>query len=158
MLQRTETQTPTEMAVYGRFEGIEHVSAPAAYLVPDSLVAVTERLAIHGVAVASVAAGSEIDVEIFEVDSVQTAKRAFQNRYEQELFGRYEPATVTLDHDVTLVPVNQPLGRLAVLLLEPRSDSGFAGWGLVPAQPDAPYPIYRVASRDAVEKLTSPTD
>jgi hypothetical protein len=32
---------------------------------------------------------------------------------------------------VVRVPTDGPLGRLAVLLLDPRSSDGFAAWGVV---------------------------
>ena len=42
------------------------------------------------------------------------------------------------------VSVDQPLGRLAFTLLEPRSDDGFVAWGIVDEQIEAgEMPILR---------------
>jgi hypothetical protein len=38
---------------------------------------------------------------------------------------------VTLPAGAAYVSLDQPLGRLAFTLLEPRSDDGFVAWGLV---------------------------
>ena len=43
------------------------------------------------------------------------------------------------------VRVDQPLGRLAFTLLEPRSDDGFANWALLDEQIETgSYPVVRV--------------
>lgn len=144
MLRRTDARTPTEMTVYGRFEGGEPVTAPAAYLVPDTLTAVLDRLALHGIRTAPAPEGALLETEAFRIDSLHTAERLFQNRYEQELFGRYEVQALRTDAGMQVVPVRQPLGLLAVLLLEPRSDSGLAGWGLVGGEPGRFYPVRRL--------------
>ncbi len=157
MLRRTDVKTPTPMTVYGRFEGAEPVRAPAAYILPDSPVG-TERLKLHGIRSYPVTAGIAFTAEAFHVDSVQTAERPFQNRYEQTLFGRYASESFLSDARMRIVPVDQPLGRLAVLLLEPRSDSGFAGWGLVRPEAGAVYAVLRVPSPQEVQRLVQPPE
>jgi hypothetical protein len=43
------------------------------------------------------------------------------------------------------VPVDQPLGRLVFLLLEPRSDDGVLAWGFIPPERTVDtFPILRV--------------
>ena len=153
MYRRTDVQTPTEMPVLGRFEAGEPVAAPAAYLVPADQEEAVERLRWHGIEMEPLAEDAVVEVEVFEVDSVRTAARAFQNRYEQELIGRYTAAAVTVPAGTLVVPVAQPLGRLAAILLEPRSDSGLAGWGLIGAAPGLTYPVYRVTDAAAAERL-----
>jgi hypothetical protein len=154
MWRRTDEQTPTEMTVYGRFSGRERETAPAAYLVPDTLTTVIERLAAHGVRMVPLVASGPVSVEAFRIDSVRTATRPFQRRYERELYGRYRSETLDPDADALVVPVDQPLGRLAFSLLEPRSDSGFANWGFIGAQAGETYPIRRIVDAD---EAASPT-
>ena len=52
-----------------------------------------------------------------------------------------------LEAGTVVVPVRQPLGRLIVLMLEPRSDDGFFTWNLLDEALEGAdtYPIARVA-------------
>jgi len=153
MYRRTDAQTPTAMPVLGRFAFGEPVAAPAAYLVPADQEEAVERLRWHGVEMEALAEDAVVEAEVFTVDSVRTAERAFQGRYEQELVGRYTSATVTVPAGTLVVPVEQPLGRLAAILLEPRSDSGLAGWGLIGAEAGGTYPVHRVTDPAAARRL-----
>lgn len=155
MWRRTDVQTPTEMPVYGRFSGAEPETVPAAYLIPDSLDAVVDRLDAHGIRYARVEHVMEVPGEVFRVDSVHVAERPFQGRHEREPFGRYEAASVEVTPDVLVVPVDQPLGRLAFTLLEPRSDSGLMNWGFVDVGAGDRYPIRRVMREEVVATLIS---
>ncbi len=145
MLRRTDVQTPTEMAIYGRFSGADPGLVAPAYLIPDSLTAVIDLLTAHGVQSFRTNAASQRGswIETFQVDSVRVAERPFQGRYEREVFGRYKRVSAQIPRGTLIVPVNQPLGRLVFSLLEPRSDSGFANWGIVGTEAGEPYPIRR---------------
>ncbi len=144
MWRRTDARRTVETTMYQRFGGSDGVAAPLAYLVPPDQAEVLDRLRAHGVQTRQVLRPQEVEVEAFRVDSVRVAEREFQGRYERELFGRYERDVVTLEPGTVVVPVGQPLGRLAFSLLEPRSDGGLANWGLVEAEAGAAYPIRRV--------------
>jgi hypothetical protein len=153
MWRRTDTQTPTAMTVYGRFSGAEPETAPAAYLLPDTLAAVVDRLDAHGIRFFRANASSPVAAEAFRVDSVRTAERPFQGRHEREAFGRYESATVEAGATFFVVPVDQPLGLLAFTLLEPRSDSGLMNWGFIDVGAGDTYPILRIPGIDAAAAL-----
>ncbi len=157
MLRRTEVQTPTEMPVYGRFSGAELEAVPEAYVIPETLAAVLDRLESHGIYRFKLRRAVTVQAEAFRVDSVRVAEQPFQDRYEQELFGRYEPETLAVAPGTSVVLVNTSLGRLAFTLLEPRSDGGFASWGLIKVEAGETYPIRRVLGRDAAEALRDAT-
>ncbi|MDP3774318.1 MAG: hypothetical protein Q8Q85_08630 [Gemmatimonadales bacterium] len=72
-----------------------------------------------------------IEVERFRIDSTWTAERPFQNHRERTALGGYERAQETLPAGTVVVRVDQPLGRLAFYLLEPRSDDGLLDWNLL---------------------------
>lgn len=151
MMRRLDVKRPERMPEYGTFEATETDRAPRAYLVPPSLATVVERLGAHGVRFRALERSVRLRVEAFAIDSAQTAAQPFQGRRERTLHGRYAAATERVVPAGTLVvPMDQPLGRLAFVLLEPRSDDGFATWGLLDeALKDArTYPILR--TRDAV--------
>jgi hypothetical protein len=64
---------------------------------------------------------------------------------ERTLWGAYQPVTTTVPAGTLVVPADQPLGRLAFTLLEPRSDDGFVNWNVLDQALEgaASYPILR---------------
>ena len=84
-------------------------------------------------------------VERFRVETARAAERPFQNRVEREVEGSWEGSEVTLEEGGFRVSLRQPLGRLALLLLEPRADDGFLNWGILDPwiEEGAFYPAWR---------------
>ncbi len=148
MRLRRDVRRAERMADYTTFEGTDFERAPAAYFVPASLGTVVERLEAHGVATTRLAAPRVMALERFRIDSTWTAPREFQGHRERTVRGAWEPATDTLSAGTVVVRVDQPLGRLAFLLLEPRSDDGFVNWNLFdPAIENVRYyPVRRAPS------------
>ena len=86
-------------------------------------------------------------LEVFRVDSTTVAAQPFQGRRERTVFGAWTTETRTLAVGTWAVRVDQPLGRLAFYLLEPRSDDGFLAWGLLDeALEEGGFPVLRSAS------------
>lgn len=146
-LARLDRVRPDPMPEYGTFRGTEWERVPDAYYVPAELDRVVDLLSLHGIATHPVAEARVETVERFAIDSTRVAEREFQGRQEQEVFGRWEAARLTLDAGTLVVPVaGQPLGRLIFHLLEPRADDGATHWSVVAGmtgdRPDH-YPILR---------------
>lgn len=122
------------------------MTVPAAYLVPNDLVAVLALLDAHGVKRQPVPRPMRHAVERFIVDSTTVAGREYQGHTERTLFGRYEQVEIDVTSEMSLVPVAQPLARLIVALLEPRSDDGMVNWNVLDDALDGAryYPILRV--------------
>lgn len=98
-------------------------------------------------------AGATVRAERFLIDSVHKNAQASQGHQETRLSGRWENAdTTTLDPEMFIVRAGQPLGILAMYLLEPESDDGLVTWNLLDQwlQPGARYPVARVVDRIAV--------
>lgn len=130
MLRRRDVRTPTPMADLTTFRGTESTVAPPAYYVLPQARAVIDRLEAHGLAVVRYAEGRVVDAQRFHVDSTRLAEREFQGRRERTVWGAWaSPGEVTLPPGTAFVSLDQPLGRLAFTLLEPRSDDGFTAWG-----------------------------
>ena len=118
---------PTPMPAFISFEGTLGVKAPAAYLVPADQQAVIERLRLHGV---------PIETGAVDVSAARTLRLV---RVEAgEPYQKRRPLTIETGDEIAfeadsavLIPTDGPLGRLAVLLLDPRSSDGFAAWGVV---------------------------
>lgn len=131
-LVRLDGARPEPMPEYGTFRATEWERAPAAYYVPAELDRVVDLLTLHGIEFHPMEEAREAAVERFAIDSTRVAEREFQGRQEQEVFGRWETARLTIDAGTLVVPVaGQPLGRLIFHLLEPRADDGAAHWSVV---------------------------
>lgn len=154
MLRRRDVATPERMPGFETFRPTETETAPAAYYVPAWLAPAVDRVAAHGLAYERLDAPQTLRLERFRIDSSAVAARAFQGHHERTLYGAYEVADVALPAGTLVVPVDQPLGRLAFLLLEPRSDDGLTAWGLLDdaLQGAAHYPIYRRAATPAAPR------
>jgi len=145
MLRRLEVRRPERTLEFQTFRPTETAVAPAFYYVPAALTKVIALLEAHGVRLERLARADARTVERFAIDSQATAANEFQGHHERTLYGRWEAAGVTLPESTVVVPVHQPLGRLAFTLLEPRSDDGVVDWNVLDdVLPDAKsYPILR---------------
>lgn len=148
MLRRAERVRTERMADFSTFAPSETERAPAAWLVPASLRPAVDRLEAHGVAFRRLARDTTVTVEEFRIDSTRAAERASEGRRERRVWGRWTAVEKTVPAGTLWVPADQPLGRLAFTLLEPRSDDGLLAWALLDeALAGATvYPITRVAA------------
>ena len=144
LVQRLDVKRAEQMYEYGHFEPTETATAPRVYLIPPDLSATIDRLDAHGIHYRRLQADTTLQAERFRLDSTQVAGREYQGHHAQTLFGEYEQADLTLPAGTLIVPVAQPLGRLAFTLLEPRSDDGLAAWGLIETTDAAFYPVLRL--------------
>lgn len=148
VLRRLDVRRVERMPEFGTFRPTETALAPAAYLVPEALESVLNLLTDHGIRWERLASPRRTRVERFALDSMRVAEREYQGHFQLTLFGVYEEVETEVPEGTVVVPVGQPLGRLAVLLLEPRSDDGLANWNLLGEALDGAgfYPIQRVGS------------
>ena len=146
MLRRKDVRRPERMPEFTAYEPSETERVPDAWLVPPSLGTVIDRLRAHGVRMEPLAREAVMAVEEFRIDSASTAAQASEGHRERTLHGRWQRVERTVPAGTLRVPANQPLGRLAFTLLEPRSDDGFAAWGLLDRALEGAnaYPVLRV--------------
>jgi hypothetical protein len=146
ILLRRDVVNRVQMPAGIQFRGTEITTAPDSYLLPAELAPVVARLRAHGVRVDEVAAGWSGEVDQFRVTAARSANAPFQGRTEREVEGAWERSAASLPNGGFRVPVHQPLGRLAVLLLEPRADDGFLNWGILDrwVVEGALLPVWRV--------------
>lgn len=146
VLRRLDVAEPVAVADYGAFEATQVEVAPRAYLVPAGMASALRLLELHGIGFRRLAADTIVTAEAFRIDSTRVAAELYEGHRELTLYGRYEPLRTGVAAGTALVPLAQPLGRLAFLLLEPRADDGVVAWNLVDADPDSldVYPILRL--------------
>jgi hypothetical protein len=114
--------------------------------------AVADRLEAHGVRFVRTASSIRSNAERFRIATSSVDERDFEGHRLRTLTGSWEAAPeVDVPAGSIVVPMDQPLARLAFLLFDPRSDDGFAAWnvldpvlGLTPA-PEF-YPVWRTMS------------
>ncbi len=133
-LRRTGRFRTLRIPVHDRFDATVTRPAPAAYLLGAADTAAVRLLRLHGIRVDSIPAPRAAELEIFRADSVSVAPRVFQGHREVRLDGGYRHTSGTLPAGAWLVPVAQPLGLLAIYLLEPESDDGLITWGMLPVE------------------------
>jgi hypothetical protein len=146
-LRRTGRVRTINMPIYDRFAPTLSVPIPYAYAfdrdVGDSLV---KRLTMHGILVEQLDEPVETTVVSFTIDSTSAAERPFQNHHERRVYGAWgAPATRTIAAGGYVVRSGQPLGILAIYLLEPESDDGFVDWNVLdPWVGGRAYPVVRI--------------
>jgi hypothetical protein len=86
------------------------------------------------------------DGYVFMIDSTVVSQRPFQGHREMRLVGKWRKETRAIDPGSYFVDTSQPLGLLAVYLLEPQSDDGLVTWNYFDSQlrPGGLYPVLKV--------------
>lgn len=144
----TSTGEPMDYQVdlWNRFDPVLEVEVPEAYAILNPDPKVESTLRAHGLTLAHVAADAPCEVEIQTVTDAKSASRQFQGHAMVTLDTRSRRERTTLPKGALLIPTNQPLGRLAVYLLEPRSEDGLATWNFFDAacRTGADFPVLRL--------------
>lgn len=151
-VRRTGHYTPLELPVWNRFEATRTGRLPLAWLLPPGDTALVSRLALHGIrSVRLDSACSGVMVQYFVPDSIVREKTVFQGHYLEQVFGRWRRASkeTTLVPGAYVVSASQPLGVLALQLLDPESADGFATWNVFDGdphfRPGGRFPIARIS-------------
>lgn len=146
MLVRRDEIRRERMPEYSAFRPTAVERVPAAYLVPSSLGGVLDVLRAHGIETRRLGRARALDVEAFRIDASTLEEREFQGHRQRTLEGAWEPARLDVEADAIVVPMDQPLARLAFVLLEPRSDDGLASWNVLDESLEGAetYPVLRV--------------
>jgi zinc carboxypeptidase len=147
LMVMTDERRVETMYEYGAFEATESTTVPASYVIPSSLRSVRRLLDDHGIRYRILEEPTEVLAQRFAIDSTSVGQRPFQGVKQRTLFGSYQEFETVLEAGSLIAETGQPLGRLLVYLLEPRSDDGVVNWGLLDdAVEDASfYPVLRLA-------------
>lgn len=133
------TGKPVNMKIanYRATEGIEWVTRPKGYWVPASCEEVIERLKRHGIKMEILEEPRELTMEMYRIKDAK-----FQNdEGETELFEGHmqvvasttiEKRKETFAKGSAFISTDQPLGDLAIILLEPKSPDSYFSWGFFP--------------------------
>lgn len=161
-VQRTGHLTPLEIPIWNRFVAIRTVRLPLAWGLSSADSALAARLALHGIETTRLEAGESAGVEFFIPDSIVHEPELFQGHHLEHVYGQWHPAAkdTMLPAGSFVVSAAQPLGVLALQLLDPESADGFVTWNLFDGDPHfragGRFPVLRIRTL-AHKPLTSPT-
>ncbi|MEM7586173.1 MAG: M14 family metallopeptidase [Acidobacteriota bacterium] len=109
-------------------------SRPSAYYVPAAWREIVQRLELHGIEVEALTAERTAEVEMYRVPDAALATR--RNPFEGH--ARVTPGELVVERSQRSWPAgtfrvstDQPLGTLAMLLLEPESADSYFQWGFM---------------------------
>jgi hypothetical protein len=109
------------------------LSRPKAYWVPAHKPEVIERLSLHGVEFERLTEGRTVEVELVRFRAARPAAAASEGHVPVQADGATtERRQETYPAGSVRVPTDQPLGTLAMLLLEPQSEDSLWAWGFFP--------------------------
>jgi hypothetical protein len=98
-------------------------------LVPPSWGDHIERLELHGIALQVLPEAVEIEVEMYRLVDPKLAPAPFEGRVPVTAATTVERRRERFPAGTVRVSTDQPLGDLAVVLLEPASPDSFFWWG-----------------------------
>lgn len=110
-------------------EAATTVTRPAAYWVPASWGEVIEKLDLHGIRYERIAAPREVDVTMYRLGEPEYGKEQFEGHVRVTAPATPSRRRERFPANSVRVPTDQPLGTLAVLLLEPGSPDSLFQWG-----------------------------
>lgn len=118
-----------EVPIYEATEPAATVRRPAAYWIAPSWRDVIDRLRFHGIAMETIGEAREVEVEMYRLTEAEIADDVFEGHVRATAAPVPERRRELYPPGSVRVPTDQPLGDLAVLLLEPGSPDSFFQWG-----------------------------
>ncbi len=98
------------------------------------IASVSDRLDAHGITYTVTEGEQEFIGERFRIATNTQAEREYQGTHKaRTLTGAWEATTQSLPAGSLVIPMDQPLARLAFILFDPRSDDGFMWWNILDA-------------------------
>ncbi len=125
--RRSGVIRPVPMTIINRFEPTLERSMPGAYALDASQTEAVGLLRQHGIVVQRLDAAWRTDVEVFVPDTI-IAGNPFEGHRPVRLEGGWKRDSRDLAAGSYVIATGQPLGILAVYLLEPESDDGLVTW------------------------------
>jgi len=128
-IEWTGKRVDMKVPVFETTRPLGKVAPPPAYWIPAAWPEVIERLKLHGVVVEELSEPRKVDVEVYRLGEPQYGEEPYEGRLTVKADAILERRPALFSPGSVRVPVDQPLGTLAVLLLEPASSDSFFQWG-----------------------------
>lgn len=145
-IRRTGRYRQQLMPAFTHFEATYSWDVPAAFAIPAADTAAVRLLQMHGVQVGRLTKPWTGEAYAFVIDSVVAAEREFEGHREIRLEGElWTNRRRELPAGTFIVSGKQPLGRLALVLLDPMSDDGLATWNVFdPLTAGTDFPVLQL--------------
>jgi hypothetical protein len=107
------------------------VDRPRAYWIPPAWAEVIERLELHGIRLERIEAPVKEQTEFYHILNPKLETEPYEGHVRVVAEYRRDAAEWNFPPGSVRVPTDQPLGYLAMLLLEPASPDSFFQWGVL---------------------------
>jgi hypothetical protein len=146
------------MRIFDRFTPTLTRPAPWGYAIAPADTSAITLARLHGLEVSRLTTEWRGDAgPQFVVDSTVIATQPFEGHRLVRLVGRWEAGRpVALAAGTVVVRVAQPLGVLAMYLLEPESDDGLVAWDVGARSSGRVPPVIRLATQPPVAMTPQP--
>jgi hypothetical protein len=127
--------------------GIDSVTKPRAYIIPQGWHGVTDLLALNGVVLRPLVRDTVISVHAYHIDSYKSQPRAYERHHRNtDVKVSVMTQTVHFRKGDLLVPMGYATDRFAVEMLEPTGDDSYFSWNFFDAilQEKEGYSAYRL--------------
>jgi murein tripeptide amidase MpaA len=118
-----------EIPIIAYTEPTAVVDRPRAYWIPPAYSNIAERMELHGIEVERIKEARDILVTMYRLEDAKIAGtpyeghvRASANPVPEKKMEHFPPGSIR-------IPTDQPLGDLAIVLLEPGAPDSFFQWG-----------------------------
>ncbi len=156
-LPGSEEPRDYDVEFWGNYLPANHSVMPWAYVVPSSATTVIDNLRAHGIHVEQLEKAVQSRVTIQTVRSIHRNARSFQGHNIVTVTTDQREEATVLPEGSFVVPTSQPLGRVAMWLLEPESADGLVTWNFFDAtlKEGSDFPV--VSLKEATELPLKPT-
>jgi len=140
---------------FTKAETVVNVRLPEAYIIPVEWTSVIKLIQLHGIKNYTINKPTVFTAQSYRFSNTRFNRTSFEGRVQVS----FNLDTITTKHEYlpgsVVVPMNQPLARVAAYLLEPLADGSLASWGFFNAvMEQKEYTESYVMERVAREMLT----
>ena len=124
-----EPKLYSNLPVIGGTKADVIVNRPTAYYIPAQWQEVIERLNVHGVRMTTLTKPQQQTLQQYQFSEPKFAAKDYEGRQRVNATVQNESINITLPAGTVRIETRQPLGDLAILLLEPQSPDSLFQWG-----------------------------